>query len=299
LRARTYNPSNGRFLQQDSVLGSPNQPRTLHRYAYSFNNPVNYTDPSGHMPGGNPPPPPVNNNNTGSLPDVLGDSPFLGINPDRSVNNNQWQAFGNDVDKLASQGWRPFICGIGGVVAHHLPNMLLQALNPFRSVVAIYALADKRIAIVNEAQHLYQEMLQIVLQKAEDHGIDLANSAMVGSVVGSVRQLKNWTADKFEQFDQWGTNLVGGAERWETIKLGVAWAAVGVASFFVPGALILFGGGTAVGAVIGIGKQLLYEGEFDTLEAVRMGFRGGIVGGLTGILGAGAATKTMGSALSG
>jgi RHS repeat-associated protein len=40
LRARTYNPQTGRFLQQDPVLGTPNQPRTLHNYAYSFNNPL-------------------------------------------------------------------------------------------------------------------------------------------------------------------------------------------------------------------------------------------------------------------
>ena len=50
LRARTYNPGTGRFLQQDDVLGTANQLRTLHRYTYSFNNPVNYTDPRGHMP---------------------------------------------------------------------------------------------------------------------------------------------------------------------------------------------------------------------------------------------------------
>ncbi len=50
LRARTYQPGTGRFLQQDTVLGSPAQPRTLHRYAYAFNNPLSYTDPSGQMP---------------------------------------------------------------------------------------------------------------------------------------------------------------------------------------------------------------------------------------------------------
>jgi RHS repeat-associated protein len=50
LRARTYNPATGRFLQTDPVLGTPDQPRTLHNYAYSFNNPVNYVDPSGQMP---------------------------------------------------------------------------------------------------------------------------------------------------------------------------------------------------------------------------------------------------------
>lgn len=50
LRARTYNPETGRFLQQDPVMGTPNQPRTLHNYAYSFNNPVNFVDPSGQQP---------------------------------------------------------------------------------------------------------------------------------------------------------------------------------------------------------------------------------------------------------
>ncbi len=50
LRARTYNPATGRFLQQDKVRGTANDPRTLHRYTYAFANPVNYTDPSGLMP---------------------------------------------------------------------------------------------------------------------------------------------------------------------------------------------------------------------------------------------------------
>lgn len=43
LRARTYNPGTGRFLQQDSYLGQTNQPRTLHRYTYAFNNPMTHT----------------------------------------------------------------------------------------------------------------------------------------------------------------------------------------------------------------------------------------------------------------
>lgn len=50
LRARTYDPTTGRFLQQDSVFGDPSQPRTLNRYTYAFNSPLTYTDPSGHMP---------------------------------------------------------------------------------------------------------------------------------------------------------------------------------------------------------------------------------------------------------
>jgi RHS repeat-associated protein len=37
LRARTYNPATGRFLQPDSLIGQPGQPNTRHRYAYAFN----------------------------------------------------------------------------------------------------------------------------------------------------------------------------------------------------------------------------------------------------------------------
>ncbi|MFQ5684930.1 MAG: RHS repeat-associated core domain-containing protein, partial [Candidatus Binatia bacterium] len=39
-RARYYDPSTGRFLQEDPLL-------TLNLYAYTGNNPVNFTDPSG------------------------------------------------------------------------------------------------------------------------------------------------------------------------------------------------------------------------------------------------------------
>ena len=48
--ARWYDPSTGRFLQPDSMIPDPYNPVSLDRYAYSGNNPVNYTDPTGHWP---------------------------------------------------------------------------------------------------------------------------------------------------------------------------------------------------------------------------------------------------------
>ncbi|GFP78431.1 RHS repeat-associated core domain-containing protein [Clostridium fungisolvens] len=51
LRARYYEPESGRFLTRDSYLGDVMQPLTLNRYAYALNNPMMYTDPSGHWPG--------------------------------------------------------------------------------------------------------------------------------------------------------------------------------------------------------------------------------------------------------
>jgi hypothetical protein len=44
--ARWYNPALGRFAQADTIV--PGGVQGLDRYAYSNNNPVRYTDPSGH-----------------------------------------------------------------------------------------------------------------------------------------------------------------------------------------------------------------------------------------------------------
>lgn len=50
LRARWYDTELGRFISEDSYLGTQTEPLTRNRYAYTCNNPVNYVDPSGHMP---------------------------------------------------------------------------------------------------------------------------------------------------------------------------------------------------------------------------------------------------------
>ena len=45
---RLYDPQTGRFVQQDSHLGSLSEPPSLHRYLYGNANPARYVDPSGH-----------------------------------------------------------------------------------------------------------------------------------------------------------------------------------------------------------------------------------------------------------
>ena len=47
-KARLYDPALGKFVSPDSV--TPGGPQGLNRYSYTFNNPIRYTDPSGHMP---------------------------------------------------------------------------------------------------------------------------------------------------------------------------------------------------------------------------------------------------------
>jgi RHS repeat-associated protein len=47
-RARWYDPALGRFVSADTVVPEPGNPQALNRYAYVTNNPLRYTDPSGH-----------------------------------------------------------------------------------------------------------------------------------------------------------------------------------------------------------------------------------------------------------
>jgi RHS repeat-associated protein len=46
--ARLYDPVIGRFLSADPYVQSPLNPQSLNRYSYVLNNPLIYTDPTGH-----------------------------------------------------------------------------------------------------------------------------------------------------------------------------------------------------------------------------------------------------------
>ena len=48
--ARQYDPTIGRFISPDSVIPDPTNPQALNRYSYVYNNPLGYTDPTGHWP---------------------------------------------------------------------------------------------------------------------------------------------------------------------------------------------------------------------------------------------------------
>jgi len=47
--ARFYSPKLGRFLSADSIVPNPYNPQDLNRFSYVRNNPLRYTDPSGHV----------------------------------------------------------------------------------------------------------------------------------------------------------------------------------------------------------------------------------------------------------
>ncbi|WP_281278834.1 RHS repeat-associated core domain-containing protein, partial [Paenibacillus kobensis] len=48
LRARWYDPSMGRFINEDTYEGDITNPLSQNLYTYVHNNPLRYTDPSGH-----------------------------------------------------------------------------------------------------------------------------------------------------------------------------------------------------------------------------------------------------------
>lgn len=51
MRARYYDPQQGRFISKDPIKGDLRRPQTQNPYAYSLNNPINLSDPSGESVG--------------------------------------------------------------------------------------------------------------------------------------------------------------------------------------------------------------------------------------------------------
>ncbi len=122
LRARTYAPSTGRFLQADPLPRVPSQPNTLHRYAYAFNNPVNYVDPAGTMPFTNGAPQPISyRQNFHELAAWAGQPLAPGGVASRSANTvagglRAWANQSAPLARFLSRGHRGMGCGFVGLV---------------------------------------------------------------------------------------------------------------------------------------------------------------------------------------
>ncbi len=49
-KARFYSPVLNRFIQPDSIVPNPMNPQAFNRFSYVGNRPINFNDPSGHVP---------------------------------------------------------------------------------------------------------------------------------------------------------------------------------------------------------------------------------------------------------
>lgn len=102
LQSRFYDPSVGRFISPDdlSYLGANGDLLSYNLYAYCSNNPVNYSDPSGH-----------------SVDFVL-DLFFIGWDIYDLINDNGWQDWGNWVSLIVDVVFAviPFATGGGKLV---------------------------------------------------------------------------------------------------------------------------------------------------------------------------------------
>ncbi|WP_420628130.1 RHS repeat-associated core domain-containing protein [Candidatus Leptofilum sp.] len=50
MNARFYVPTLNRFASADTIVPDPANPQSFNRFSYAYNNPINYSDPSGHNP---------------------------------------------------------------------------------------------------------------------------------------------------------------------------------------------------------------------------------------------------------
>ncbi len=98
--ARFYSPKLGRFLSADTMMSGFANPQNLNRFSYAANNPLRYTDPTGHMicevcpgEGGDfpngygyfpPPPPPPSDGGSTNTPTGDGSGSSTGGSSDGS-----------------------------------------------------------------------------------------------------------------------------------------------------------------------------------------------------------------------
>jgi RHS repeat-associated protein len=280
LRARTYAPATGRFLQQDTVLGTAAQPRSLHRYAYAFNNPINYTDPSGHMPPQAKANGPVYSGNSGSAPQ--GGSgptlPFFGQSG-RSANSGGWSTYSNALSRLQSEGFRPALCGLAQAafdtfskVYNDFEALVLKPVRQSIETLKNSQLAQKTATVLRELKQRGEQNPELVALAAliaagtvmAVAAVLTGGAALIPMAIGAVLGAGSGVVGQFVQDIANGAFTTGQWSSWKDYALQGAIGAIGgaVAGLVAPVSMALgpvAGGaitGFTVGAVTGLASNL-------------------------------------------
>jgi len=133
VRARFYDPYLGRFISADTIVPNPRNPQDFNRYAYTRNNPLKYTNPSGHAAD-------VYGNSTRPLPLP----PGAKIDPQKVKEVMGFMAMGVATvmlpEVVAAVGAKEFIIGAGmGILGYYSGSKLTgQSLDPVEAFWAGY-----------------------------------------------------------------------------------------------------------------------------------------------------------------
>lgn len=115
LRARYYDPSNGRFLTRDTIGYDIASPLELNRYGYTANNPVNAIDPTSHQAFSEYVTNSLKGAGLGAVTNFGFDVAYQTIFLERGLNEIDWtQAFRSAIAGAAA-GFVGGVVGTGGI----------------------------------------------------------------------------------------------------------------------------------------------------------------------------------------
>jgi RHS repeat-associated protein len=137
--ARYYDASIGRFISPDSTGQKLNDPQSLNRYTYCGNNPLKYTDPTGHDQV-------IITNDDGTFTIMDGEGDYLGTATDiddLAVKMKECEVKSRDVDLPLGKDASDFIDAITGQVKTpepSLPSLAIQTPETPNSILVTDAI---------------------------------------------------------------------------------------------------------------------------------------------------------------
>ena len=137
MRGRLYDAVVGRFLSPDPLLQAPGRSQSHNRYAYAWNNPLRYTDPTGYQVTASPSycgnTPEEGCGESISVNGAAASAPLMG--PYISWEHSTWHATGPD-GRRGERGGGGGRAGPGRVTAGELMEMSLEQRRAFMQQAA-------------------------------------------------------------------------------------------------------------------------------------------------------------------
>jgi len=156
MRARFYDPSLYRFISQDPMDGNATQPLSQNHYTYSYDNPINLSDPSGLAVDPNAA------NNCVYVCMVNGKINYVGITNDVGRRTLQWLKQGRSLTSI------PSLKNLTRIQARSLEQYLIEKFGQAKSVNPATKLLNK-INSIGANSPKYQAAKQWATEFFESH----------------------------------------------------------------------------------------------------------------------------------